>query len=76
MADEIKITASGSGMQDTGNPVLDTMLNFVATSKYHVKPEALPKIWEIIHELAKKEPGGLRRRGKDGTLIPSEDQSL
>ncbi len=58
------------GMQDTGNPVLDSLVNLVQGAPGIANN--LEKTYTLLLELAKKEPGGLNRRGKDGTLRSTE----
>ncbi len=46
--------------QDTGNPVLDSLINLLASGR------SIPKDMEKLHarllDLAQKEPGGLKRK--------------
>ena len=56
MADKSKPT---SGAQDTGNPVLDSVVNIV-TAFGGLPINTIPKLHEMILEMAAKEPGGLR----------------
>lgn len=66
MSDRIK----GSPVaQDTGNPVLDSTVNVVMACGGVSSFDVLKLIHETLLELAANEPGGLARRGKDGTLI-------
>jgi len=63
--------ASGGGMQDTGNPVLDSMVNIACSDLLSAENmDALPQLHKILLELAGKEPGGLKARSGDGWLEP------
>lgn len=55
-------------MQDTGNPVLDSLVNIVSNAKGTVPVADMLKIHDALLALAEKEPGGLKRRTKDGYL--------
>lgn len=57
-----------AGVQDTGNPVLDSMVNLIVASNYNPEAEALKALHNVLLELAQKEPGGLRARGHEGAL--------
>lgn len=59
------------GVQDTGNPVLDSTINLVMATG-GVTLETLRNIHTMVLELAAKEPGGLARRGKEGHLSRTE----
>lgn len=60
----------GGGMQDTGNPVLDSLVNMACAQLCSGRSVAkdLPGHHKILLELAAKEPGGLKVRAKDGVL--------
>ena len=47
-----------SGPQNSGNPVLDTLVNLVAGR--HVDLETVRKVHALVLELAAQEPGGLK----------------
>jgi hypothetical protein len=49
------------GCQDTGNPVLDSLVNLAASMPpTWLKPEYLRTLHGVLLELAEKEPGGLK----------------
>lgn len=55
--------------QNTGNPVLDSLVNLVlARGAFTV--EQLSEWHGVLLELAEKEPGGLRRHG--GTILAAK----
>ena len=59
MADvEVKAIES---VQNSGNPVLDSLVNIVRSKHMNLDPETLGKLHETLLGLARKEPGGLRR---------------
>lgn len=60
-----------SGMQDTGNPVLDSVVNLFC-SRPRTSIAELKNIHPIVLELAKQEPGGLKRRSTNGVLQDAE----
>lgn len=53
------------GVQDTGNPILDSVVNLYLARAW---PDGIESVHKIVLEMAAKEPGGLMRRGKDGSL--------
>ncbi|KKM88430.1 hypothetical protein LCGC14_1258800 [marine sediment metagenome] len=53
--------SSNSGMQDTGNPVLDSVVNALRGVE-DLKPHDITGIHQAILQVAQKEPGGLERR--------------
>jgi hypothetical protein len=61
------------GFQDTGNPVLDSTINVVASGVHIPATWNLPDTLKVVHavvlELAKQEPGGLKVRSKDGAAV-------
>jgi len=69
-----------AGAQDTGNPVLDSMVNLVSgsvvfTNTFNkVDLDFLTQLHQTLVELAAKEPGGLRRHGKEGVLLKVEKE--
>lgn len=68
MAEKI-VTA---GAQDTGNPVLDSVVNIVAAKGGIALPD-LDKLHAALRKLALVEPGGLKRRGAGGALQLAKD---
>ena len=56
MSSETKIIAA----QNTGNPVLDSLVNLMSGSGYAFDGNSLKKIHAVLLELAEKEPGGLK----------------
>ena len=73
---ETKNRLFGSGAQDTGNPVLDSLVNIVAsgliiqtTSVTDHDVESIRKLHTLLLELSTKEPGGLRKRKLGGRLV-------
>jgi hypothetical protein len=54
------------GAQDTGNPVLDSVVNIMAGWG---RADLIREVHAVLLELAEKEPGGLARRSKDGVLV-------
>jgi hypothetical protein len=62
MADEVQVEVkTRSGVQDTGNPVLDSVVNLLS-GRTHFSREDILNLHEIVLSLAAKEPGGLKRR--------------
>ncbi len=55
MPDEIK-----SGMQNTGNPVLDSVVNLVCSGRVAAKVDEIKIAHDLLLELAAKELGGLK----------------
>jgi len=49
-------------MQNTGNPVLDSVVNLLAGTDVACNPEALKDFHAAVLEIAQKEPGGLALR--------------
>lgn len=64
-------TRSG-GVQDTGNPVLDSTVNLASSMELR-QFDHLRALHAIVLELAEAEPGGLMRRGSNGALKPSRE---
>lgn len=64
---EQKVIAAGSA-QDTGNPVLDSLVNLFVPTAGAFSADGLRNIHQVLIELAKQEPGGLKVRGKEGEL--------
>jgi len=63
-------------MQDTGNPVLDSVVNILGAVAWTPGSDMPPKIAAVhaaILEIAEEEPGGLRARSKDGRLFLVKD---
>lgn len=57
------------GAQDTGNPVLDSLVNIAcATASAGEHRINFPELHKTLLELAAKEPGGLKARSVDGRL--------
>ncbi len=57
-------------MQDTGNPVLDSVVNL-----FQAAPASdIRTLHETVLEIAKKEPGGLKRH-KDAVRIKSSESA-
>lgn len=61
-----------SGKQDTGNPILDSLVNIIQAAPDAAQVDNMEGIHAKLLELAAKEPGGLIRRGKDGILVSTE----
>jgi hypothetical protein len=61
----------GHSAQDTGNPVLDSLINLSAASG-GMNTASMKQLHAALLELAAAEPGGLKRRGKDGALALCE----
>lgn len=78
MADSLD---SGYGMQNTGNPVLDSTVNIVAARLLNssISSKNIPGILDEVHgkllELADKEPGGLYRDGQTKRSDPPRAKS-
>ena len=53
--------------QDTGNPVLDSVVNLACALGIR-EIAVLSAFQEELMKIAEKEPGGLARRGRDGHL--------
>ena len=47
--------------QDTGNPVLDSLVNLGAAMR-PTSVDELKKLYDTLLEVAEREPGGLRQR--------------
>lgn len=60
MAENVKVDARQMTTQDTGNPVLDSLVNLLAGQYPTI--EVVEAFHATLLELAKKEPGGLKRR--------------
>lgn len=58
------------GSQDTGNPVLDSLVNLAGSMQIvpMAAPQNLAALHAVLLQLAEKEPGGLKRRTTQGTL--------
>jgi len=56
MAENVQVIVS----QNTGNPVLDSLVN-IASAREMSSSKQLEPIHDILLKLAAKEPGGLRR---------------
>jgi len=50
------------GAQDTGNPVLDSLVNLLSSRATSLTPEALRDLHKVLLELAEQEPRGLTAR--------------
>lgn len=60
--------------QDTGNPVLDSLVNIVmAAPSQHSRADSIESLHATLLKLAEKEPGGLKRRGLEGKLVDAKD---
>lgn len=69
MADAMRLVGP-VGSQETGNPVLDSVVNLICSRATELKPDFIKMVHAAILEIAEKEPGGLSRRGVTG-LRPS-----
>lgn len=59
--------ANGQGVQDTGNPVLDSFVNIMASEpRMFNSDEKIRAMHKMLLELAEKEPGGLKLRKASG----------
>lgn len=54
------------GAQDTGNPVLDSTVNYLMSKSHSL--EVAKKVHALFLELAQQEPGGLKFRGAGGMI--------
>lgn len=67
---DVKQTVEPGSWQNTGNPVLDSLVNILANYQFNSVPTMLESMGQIhakLLELSVKEPGGLRRyRQMDG----------
>jgi len=63
--------SSNSGMQDTGNPVLDSVVNIISSAG-RSDAERIREVHKVILGLAGKEPNGLKRRGRAGLLVAAD----
>jgi hypothetical protein len=65
MSDKMKVDVNSKpiGLQDTGNPVLDSVINlYVGAGVFPPSIEVMNTLHKALSELAGKEPGGLFRR--------------
>lgn len=58
--DVIALDRTVMSPQDTGNPVLDSLVNLLACKGWAI--EQIPKVHAVLLEAAIKEPGGLASR--------------
>jgi hypothetical protein len=74
MADLIRTRAAAA--QDTGNPVLDSLVNIMSSGTLLLNVDEYPILHDMLLQLAAKEPGGLKTRGRDGILYPVDSSAV
>lgn len=61
MSENIKVHVNHAVAQNTGNPVLDSLVNLYMNQQYY-DLNSLRACHSILLELAEKEPSGLKRQ--------------
>lgn len=71
MASEVRVSTR-LGAQDTGNPVLDSLVNVLAGNLAMANnAQLVDALHAALLQASAKEPGGLKRRGQNGALVPA-----